>query len=95
MPLGLKVTAKLYLDSWTFVLTGHAIQKDTADASTQAVREFASNWTNKDFVDFVDELRSIVDSLAIDVGGSDVQGVLNRVVELEIEFWPQFGEEKV
>ncbi|KAL5523437.1 hypothetical protein ACEPAG_7610 [Sanghuangporus baumii] len=87
---------KLYLDSWTFVSNGLSKQGDSRDVASHAVREFASNWTNEEFVNFVDDLRSIVDCLNIEVGSElwkRVQSVWDRVIELEIDFWPESLEE--
>ena len=56
--------------------------------------DFAKNWSNKEFAKFVEDLRALVDDLEAD---SEIQERMkqawNRVIELEIEFWPTDGEQ--
>lgn len=86
---------QLYLDAWTHVAQG--LSAHTGQSTTLlAIKEFADNWTNAEFVKFVDQLRDIVDVLPIKPGSDmwkRVENVWDRTVELEMEFWPKVGEE--
>ncbi|EJD02562.1 heme oxygenase-like protein [Fomitiporia mediterranea MF3/22] len=89
---------KLYLDSWTFVAQGlpDRAAAATQNSTNQAIHDFAKNWSNKEFIKFVDDLAELVDDLNIDPDselGARAKRVWERVVELEIEFWPQAGED--
>ncbi|KAF8330586.1 heme oxygenase-like protein, partial [Cantharellus anzutake] len=89
---------KLYLDSWSFVASGILGQdkEDGKDSNAQrAVKDFARNWSNKEFIKFVDKLAELVDDLEIDPileTGRRIKVVWDRIVELEIEFWPDAEE---
>ena len=64
--------------------------------TNQAIHDFAKNWSNKEFIKFVDDLAELVDDLNIDPDselGTRTKQVLERVVEQEIDFWPKAGEE--
>ncbi|QRV86405.1 TENA/THI-4 family protein [Ceratobasidium sp. AG-Ba] len=77
---------KMYLDSWTFA------SKQTSQSSRGPLDEFIQNWTSADFIKFVEELENLVDMMDIQPG-TDVwnraEAVWNRVVELEVAFWPR------
>ncbi|KAK7462697.1 hypothetical protein VKT23_007285 [Stygiomarasmius scandens] len=85
---------KVYLDAWTFV-RNHS-------NSDPAVTALAQNWSSPEFVQFVDALGDLADSFATSKGIEPdrnpeackrAEEIWNRVVELEIGFWPEFGEE--
>lgn len=87
---------KLYLDSWRFVASGRSFREDDESNAARAINEFARNWTNAEFVEFVDDLATIVDKLGIEPGTelwTRTKQIWDRVVELEVEFWPQAGEQ--
>ena len=50
----------MYLDAWTHVKSLLAKSKDTSPA-TPALLELSDNWTNAEFVQFVDDLAELVD----------------------------------
>lgn len=83
---------KVYLDAWNYVQGRSPLEPNQSDA----IASFVLNWTSPDFVAFVDELGSIVDSLAIEPGSEAwlrAEMIWDRVVELEACFWPVEGEE--
>lgn len=75
----------------------HKGLKDKASSqSSEAVKSFATNWSSPDFVKFVDDLASLVDSLGINPGTAAwrrAEEIWVRVIELEEGFWPNEGEE--
>ncbi|KAG9089358.1 hypothetical protein FS749_001397 [Ceratobasidium sp. UAMH 11750] len=79
------VMEKMYLDSWTFA----------SKQATQRPRDagdFITNWTSKEFIKFVDDLEKLVDLMEIQPGTDAwrrAEVVWNRVIELEVAFWPQ------
>ncbi|TFK49117.1 heme oxygenase-like protein [Heliocybe sulcata] len=90
---------RVYLDAWRYV--GSVLDKYTAtqalNPTTTAVSNFVSNWTNPDFIKFVDDLAELVNDLGITAGTEawrKSEEVWARVVELEEAFWPVSGEEK-
>ncbi|KAI5117220.1 hypothetical protein M0805_008690 [Coniferiporia weirii] len=90
---------KVYLDVWTFVAGGSGGESsDRVGNEHTIVNEFAQNWTNDDFIKFVDELREIVDDLEVE-RGSDLweraEATWDRIIELETDFWPELGEERL
>ena len=53
----------MYLDAWTHVKS--LLAKSTEESpATEAIRTLASNWTNEEFVKFVDDLGDLVDKCA-------------------------------
>lgn len=84
---------KIYLDSWSFVAErgkGRTpLSEDTE--SRRAIEAFAGNWSNTEFVNFVNTLEGLVATLEIPQN-SDLwmrcNAVWDRVVELEYAFWP-------
>ncbi|KAL0578993.1 hypothetical protein V5O48_002988 [Marasmius crinis-equi] len=90
---------RVYLDAWTYVKNRLQTSNLSPDQSLTiaATSSFATNWSNKDFVAFVDRLADIVDSLDIAPDSptwKDCEEIWSRVVELEVYFWPKSGEEK-
>ncbi|EPQ52199.1 heme oxygenase-like protein [Gloeophyllum trabeum ATCC 11539] len=90
---------RAYLDSWRYV--GSVLDKFTTThaltPTTTAVSNFVSNWTNAEFIRFVDDLADLVNELGITAGTDawkKAEEVWARVVELEEAFWPEKGEEK-
>lgn len=62
-----------------------------------ALKEFEENWTNDEFKQFVNDIKEIVDNLEVQSGTElrkRTEMVWRRVVELEVGFWPNIGEEK-
>ena len=62
------------------------------------MNSFAKNWSSPEFEAFVNELAELVDDdyLSITPGTSaweSAENVWKRVIELEIGFWPEDGEE--
>lgn len=67
-----------------------------ADSSASAVHKFATNWSTPEFGAFVDALGELVNKLAIRLGTDEwtrAEDVWTRVLELEVGFWPEEGEE--
>ncbi|KAF9269413.1 heme oxygenase-like protein [Marasmius fiardii PR-910] len=90
---------RVYLDAWTYVNTQlHAIGLPPSHSLTiSATTSFAINWSSKEFVAFVDRLGSMVDSLDIAPESPTWKGcedIWSKVVELEVYFWPEKGEER-
>ncbi|THV00711.1 heme oxygenase-like protein, partial [Dendrothele bispora CBS 962.96] len=96
---------KVYLDAWTYVRDQlNARDKSDLKNTDSAVVPFAHNWSSPEFIQFVEELADLVDNVARSRGiaSSDrdseayqrAEEICKRVVELEIGFWPEFGEEK-
>ncbi|KAG8700821.1 hypothetical protein FRC09_005736 [Ceratobasidium sp. 395] len=76
---------KMYLDSWTFA------SKQATQHSREA-GDFIENWTSKEFVKFVDSLEKLVDLMEVQPGTDGwrrAEAVWDRVIELEVTFWPQ------
>ena len=64
----------------------------------KALENFQDAWTNDEFVSFVNELAHIVDSLDISPGSeawTKAEMIWDRVVELEVGFWPRIGEDRL
>lgn len=90
-----RVSLQAYLDAWLFARS-HAPHATAAGPTTGPVAAFMENWTNDEFVRFVDDLADIVNSLGIEPGSSAwrrAEEVWARVVEVEEGFWPEEGEE--
>jgi thiaminase len=91
------VVLSVYFDAWSHV--NNSLDTSTLrsnDGSIPAVRQFATNWSSPEFEAFVDELAGLVDSFGIPPGTdlwSRAEAIWSRVVELEVEFWPEEGEE--
>ncbi|KAJ8091115.1 hypothetical protein PM082_024596 [Marasmius tenuissimus] len=89
---------RVYLDAWTYVkiqLQSSNPQPDE-NLTIAATYSFTANWSNDEFVAFVERLAEIVDSLDIAPGSptwKTCEEVWSRVVELEVSFWPERGEE--
>lgn len=86
---------QVYLDAWRYVGSLKPVQ-GLEGGSAQAVSELVHNWTNSDFVRFVDDIAELVNSLGITPGSSSwgrAESIWARVVELEEAFWPVGGEE--
>ncbi|PFH50615.1 hypothetical protein AMATHDRAFT_144738 [Amanita thiersii Skay4041] len=86
---------KVYLDAWTGVHRGLA-SIPGGNPSDSAVASFANNWSSPEFVEFVDELATLVNDLGIKPGTEAwirAEGIWSRIVELEADFWPNTGEE--
>ncbi|KAK0220310.1 hypothetical protein IW262DRAFT_1014668 [Armillaria fumosa] len=89
---------KVYLDSWTAVHTQLAGSLDSGSPTPtrSALLSLSANWSNTEFISFVDTLAGIVNDLGITPGSTSwkrAEGVWARVVELEAAFWPDEGEE--
>ncbi|KAI0828613.1 heme oxygenase-like protein [Trametes gibbosa] len=91
---------RIYLDAWNYVkslLPDATVDRDAGPALL-AVRQLVDNWTNPEFVKFVDTLADLVNRLAIAPGSPTfvhAEEIWARVVELEEAFWPVVGEEVV
>lgn len=90
---------RVYLDAWRYV--GSVFDKYAAtlafNPTKTAVSNFVSNWTNAEFITFVDDLADVVNDLGIAAGTEtwkNSEEIWARVVELEEAFWPEIGEEK-
>ena len=88
------------MDAWRFV--GQRSLQKTADAATNEalgkdpVKSFVENWTSNEFAIFVNELADLVNSLGVSPGTDDwsnMERIWSRVIELEVDFWPETGEE--
>lgn len=66
------------------------------DISSSPVSSFVANWTSTDFEKFVDGLAELVNELNIPHGSEDWkrgEAIWKRVLELEVAFWPNDGDE--
>ncbi|KAJ3535235.1 hypothetical protein NM688_g7008 [Phlebia brevispora] len=82
---------RVYLDAWTHVRSVLAKSKEEGPASP-AIRTLVDNWTNDEFVKFVDDLGDLVNKQNVRPGSEEwLQGerVWARVLELEQAFWPK------
>ncbi|PCH35359.1 heme oxygenase-like protein [Wolfiporia cocos MD-104 SS10] len=86
---------RVYLDAWKHVRSLTPVP--TGEGSTApAVAQLVSNWTNLEFVRFVDDLADLVNSLEIQPGTLAwvrAEAIWARVIELEEAFWPVGGDE--
>lgn len=96
-------TEKTYSDAWTWAKSKQAGETEAGagDADGGALRkEFIPNWSNTEFVTFVQQLSGIIDnavSEAVTVLGGDVkeslvqraQKVWTELVAAEKAFWPE------
>ncbi|KAG9313598.1 heme oxygenase-like protein [Chiua virens] len=103
--------SQVYLDAWSTVYHSLPEQSITeagsqADLTAKAIRDLSYNWSNPDFVQFVQDIGVLVNDYFTPVmegqylagrSASDALGraeaIWARVVELEAEFWPDEGEE--
>ncbi|KAI4518276.1 hypothetical protein GGG16DRAFT_49251 [Schizophyllum commune] len=84
---------KAYLDVWTNVKKGLKASNITG----QPINDLSENWTCNEFINFVEDLRDIVDDLDIQPDSPKwkrAEEVWERTIELEAAFWPDLGEEK-
>ncbi|KAI0676393.1 heme oxygenase-like protein [Trametes maxima] len=82
---------RVYLDAWNHVKSLLPDASSGAGEALPAVRQLVENWTNPEFVQFVDTLGDLVDNLGIAPDSSAfkrAEGIWARVVELEEAFWP-------
>jgi len=82
---------KVYLDAWTFEKHSgpHPAQAD-------AISAFIEHWSAPGFVKFVHDLEHLVNAFSIDVDSEEwrnAERIWERVLELEVGFWPNEGEE--
>ena len=88
---------QVYLDAWHNVKSlDHYLAPVHEVKSSPAVNSFVDNWTSAEFVKFVDDLASLVNDLDIKPGTDlwrRAEMIWDRVVELEVGFWPNEGEE--
>jgi len=89
---------QVYFDAWSFV--GKGLNDPDFDApesaSVGAVRKFCANWSSPEFATFVQDLADVVDDLGITPNSkawARAEQIWLRVVELEVGFWPEVGEE--
>ena len=91
------VSPQVYFDAWSNVKRLLSASADLdKGSSAPAVRKFATNWSSPEFEEFVDALGKLVDGLNIEQGSDEWERageVWKRVVELEVGFWPEDGEE--
>ncbi|TFY54251.1 hypothetical protein EVG20_g9785 [Dentipellis fragilis] len=84
---------QVYLDAWKFV---NSTLRETKAPETYFARSFAANWTNAEFVTFVNDLADLVNRFGVQKGSESwvrAEQIWARVVELEEAFWPTGGEE--
>ncbi|KAG7085859.1 hypothetical protein E1B28_003393 [Marasmius oreades] len=90
---------RVYLDAWSYVntqLQASGLQPSHSPTIT-ATTSFAANWSNDEFIGFVERLAAIVDSLDIapdSPAWKACENIWSKVVELEVKFWPESGEER-
>ncbi|KAF2272738.1 heme oxygenase-like protein [Westerdykella ornata] len=97
-------TEKVYLTAWRWAAEqagGAAVSAPQGGAEVLDVMktEFIPNWTNDEFVEFVETLERIVnDGVREAVGGDQgkwedvmrrAEGVWRRVLDAEADFWPE------
>ncbi|KAJ3509708.1 hypothetical protein NLJ89_g5075 [Agrocybe chaxingu] len=86
---------QVYLDAWSYVKDRmHSIGAPQTSAS--AIDKFATNWSSTEFRVFVNALADLVDGLGVKPGTDEWhrgETIWERVIELEIGFWPEEGEE--
>lgn len=82
-PSLLSVAASLqqaYLTAWTYAKS-HLPSTPPTTPKEEALRQFVDNWTCQEFVEFVDNCRTVVDGLDI-----DPESEIGRKAE-EVGFW--------
>jgi len=87
---------KVYLDAWTNVKDWRSCSVLSKTEAYEPLELVVSNWSSREFVEFVDELANIVDSLDITPESESwlrAEEIWGRVIELEEAFWP--GEEEL
>ncbi|KZT03748.1 heme oxygenase-like protein [Laetiporus sulphureus 93-53] len=86
---------RVYLDAWKYVGSLQSIRLQ-GPGTAPAVAALVSNWTNPDFVKFVDDLADLVNSLDISPDSTvwrRAESIWARVIEIEEAFWPVGTEE--
>ncbi|KAF2098692.1 heme oxygenase-like protein [Rhizodiscina lignyota] len=84
-------TETVYLRAWQFAGSKAEESSGSGDAASKAVREkFIPNWTNDEFVQFVETLGELVDELYAETKADEEKcvAVWKKVLELETGFWP-------
>lgn len=86
------------MDSWTAVHTQlvGSLDATSPTPTRSALLSLSANWSNAEFISFVDTLAGIVNDLEITPGSTSwkrAEEIWARVVELEAAFWPDEGEE--
>ncbi|KDR80232.1 hypothetical protein GALMADRAFT_242527 [Galerina marginata CBS 339.88] len=90
---------RVYFDAWCYVKHLQYVtpkSNNEENSCIPAVRKFATNWTTPEFEAFVTALADLVDDFGISPGSdawSRAEAIWSRVVELEVGFWPEEGEE--
>lgn len=87
---------KVYLDAWSFV--AEQLRSSGGNKTASSVHSFAQNWSSPEFLDFVDKIAKTVDDLNIQPGSDAwkrAEAIWTRTVELEVDFWPEEGEENI
>ncbi|PPQ96847.1 hypothetical protein CVT26_006016 [Gymnopilus dilepis] len=89
---------RVYFDAWCYVKHLQQVlpKAPSEESCAPAVRRFAANWSSPEFEAFVNTLTELVDSLGISPGSDAwlrAEAIWHRVVELEVSFWPEDGEE--
>ncbi|KAF9530212.1 heme oxygenase-like protein [Crepidotus variabilis] len=84
---------KVYFDAWTYVRK--ALQTcDAKSESSPAVKKFATNWSSPEFDSFVGSLADMINDIKPGTAEwTRGEAVWQRVLELEVTFWPESGEE--
>ncbi|TFY81883.1 hypothetical protein EWM64_g2126 [Hericium alpestre] len=84
---------QVYLDAWRYAAS---VQERSSVSEDHFTRAFVANWTNDEFVKFVNDLAGLVNSFDVKPGTerfNRLEMIWLRVVELEEAFWPNAGEE--
>ncbi|TFK32031.1 hypothetical protein BDQ12DRAFT_729029 [Crucibulum laeve] len=85
---------RVYLDSWSHVQA--QLHQNNLATSNSPVVALTENWTSPDFVAFVNDIGVVVDGLGITPSSEKwkrAEEIWARVAELEVNFWPEDGEE--
>ncbi|CAL1699338.1 unnamed protein product [Somion occarium] len=85
---------RVYLDAWSYV---SSLKGTSQGPVSDALAELVHNWTNEEFIIFVDELAELVNSLDVKPGSDAwvrAEDIWGRVIELEEAFWPP-GENEI
>ena len=87
---------QIYFDAWSNV-QAELVEEDILP-SDSAVATLADNWTNSEFLRFVENIATVVDSYDVQPGSArweQAVRVWQRVVELEAAFWPDDDEDLI
>jgi formylaminopyrimidine deformylase / aminopyrimidine aminohydrolase len=96
----MELSMQVYLDAWGFA-GSHPTSTSTSHASS-ALDAFITNWTSPEFGKFVDELEDLVNDVMPKDRDADersqgiwlqAERIWERVLELEVGFWPDEGEQ--